>query len=340
MVVAAVIGLANTLALVGWNVIDPSNVSWMFGDNAAYHLGWAFYRHETQWTWPLTWTNRLGYPSGASIAFSDSLPLIPLLLRPVESLLSEPFQYLGLFVCLSFVLQTYFAFRLCQRLFPGQPGFVLMGGAFLTLSPPMTWQLLGHYSHVPHWLLIAGLDVVRRRSGVPPLRWMKRLWIVLAIAVGINGYFAAMCFIITLAGIARLRLEHRLSWRESGVLLALTSVVLVSSLLVFGLIVRDLSGYRAPGYGQLSFNLLAPINPMEFGSIVLPPLPIVDPGQFEGGQLSRIGGHRAASHRYARLGHERYCGCASRGSWPLRGSPSSPCSRRRLPRSRWDHGRW
>jgi hypothetical protein len=59
--------------------------------------------------------------------------------------------------------------------------------------------------------------------------------------------------------------------------------VLAGSLLLFGfLVAQDPTTYRAPGYGRLSFNLLAPINPMAFGSILLPALPITDNGQFEG----------------------------------------------------------
>ena len=283
MALAVTLGLGNALMVMGWNVINPSNIAWIFGDNAAYHLGWAFYRHESQWTFPLTWTDRIGYPAGESIAFSDSIPLIPLLLRPVASLLPEPFQYLGLFACANFVLQAYFAFRLCARLFPRDPSFAVLGGTFFLLSPPMTWQLFGHYSHLPHWLLLAALDgYFRDPSGLTPVRWLSRHWIVLSLATGLNGYLAAMCLLITLAGLLRLRLERRCSWRMTGFFLALTLAVLGASLVLFGLIVPDSSSYRAPGYGRLSLNLLAPINPMVFGSILLPELPVVDPGQFEG----------------------------------------------------------
>jgi hypothetical protein len=284
LALAILLGLCNAVALLGWRVINPSDISWLAGDNASHHLGWAFYRHESSWTFPLTWTRRIGYPEGASIALLDSIPLIPILLRPFEFLLPEPFQYLGLYACVCFVLQAYFGFRLCTRLFDGHTGFVIVGGAFFLLAPPLTWQLYGHYPHLGHWLVLAGLDsYFSDTSTVSPLRWMSRHWLVLVAAVGNNSYIAAMCVLIAFAGLARLRLESRSGWVTTAGMFGATFVVLVASLLTFGLLVSATAGtYRAPGYGQLSMNLLAPINPMAFGSVLIPPLPVTNPGQLEG----------------------------------------------------------
>src|SRR6185436_5479150 len=40
--------------------------------------------------------------------------------------------------------------------------------------------------------------------------------------------------------------------------------------------------YEGRGYGFFSMNLLAPINPMSYGSVLLPALPVAAYGQFEG----------------------------------------------------------
>jgi hypothetical protein len=284
LLLSIVVGLINAVLLMGWAIINPTNVAWLTGDNATHHLGWAFYRYESGWAFPLAWTDRVGYPAGTSIAFLDSVPLVAVLLRPLSAILPEPFQYLGPYGALCFVLQAYFGFSISRRLSSGDPVFTILGGLFFLLSPPLTWQLFGHYPHLGQWLILAGIDsYLRDTTAVSPTMWVAPLWVVLALAAGINPYFAAMGFLIALAGIGRLIVECRCGWRIGVLLLALTPAVLFGGLLTIGfLIARDPSSYWAPGYGDLSLNLLAPINPMSFGSIVFPPLPITNGGQWEG----------------------------------------------------------
>lgn len=283
-ILSVVFGLANAAALLGWRVINPTSISWLTADNATHYLGWAFFRFESGWTIPLSWTERVGYPAGATIAFLESVPLVAFLLRPFGSTLPEPFQYLGLYASACFVLQAYFGFSLCRRLFPGRPGFIVLGGAFFLLSPPLTWLVFGHYPHLSHWLIVAGFDSYFRDStGLRPVHWLARFWALLAVAGGINPYLAAMCFLIALAGVGRLLLERKCSLGIATCLAGLTLVLLAGSLLTFGYLgAPDPSTYWAPGYGEFSLNLLAPINPMVFGSIVLPALPVTSNGQFEG----------------------------------------------------------
>jgi hypothetical protein len=283
VVLSIALGLANTLALFGWDPINPSNTAWVFGDNATYYVGWALYRHDPHLSFPLAWTDRVGYPVGTSIALLDAIPLVAVLLRPLGWLLPEPFQYLGLYSALCFVLQAYFGLSLCRRLFPGNPAFILLGGVFFLLSAPLTWRAFGHTALLSHWLILAALDSYFRDPGEMPVRWLARFWGVLAIAAAITPYVAAMCFLLTLAGIARLLLERRCRWPFAGVLAVLSLGVLYTSLASIGVLVaRDSSTYWAPGYGLFSLNLNSLINPMAYGSILLPALPVIHAAQVEG----------------------------------------------------------
>lgn len=277
------LGVANTLLLFGWDPINPTNTAWVFGDNATYYVGWALYRHDTHVSFPLAWTDRVGYPVGTSIALLDAIPLVAILLRPLSPLLPEPFQYLGLYSTLCFVLQAYFGLSLCRRLFPSNPAFILLGGVFFLLSAPLTWRAFGHTALLSHWLILAALDSYFRDPGTGPVRWLARFWAVLVLAAAVTPYIAAMCFLLTLTGIARLLLERRCSWLIAGVLAVLSLGVLYVSLLSIGVLVaRDSSTYWAPGYGLFSFNLNSLINPMDYGSILLPALSVIHPAQVEG----------------------------------------------------------
>jgi hypothetical protein len=283
MVLAIGLGVANTVALFGWWPIEPTNVAWIFGDNATYYTGWALYRHDPHLSFPLAWTDRVGYPVGTSIALLDAIPLVAILLRPLSPILPEPFQYLGLYSALCFVLQAYFGLRLCRRLFPSHPTFIVLGSVFFLLSAPLTWRAFGHTALLSHWPILAALDSYFRDPGERPVRWLGRLWVVLALAAAITPYVAAMCFLLALAGVARLLIERRCRWPQGVILIAATLGVLGAVQAVVGVLAsRDASMYWAPGYGLFSLNLNAIVNPMEYGSILLPTLPTIDPAQIEG----------------------------------------------------------
>ena len=93
---------------MGPGPIDPTNTSWLFGDTATYYVGWALYRHDPHLSFPLAWTTRVGYPIGTSIALMDAIPLLAIVMRPLSPILPDPFQYLGPYTVLCFVLQAYF----------------------------------------------------------------------------------------------------------------------------------------------------------------------------------------------------------------------------------------
>jgi len=274
------LAVGYAVSLLGWRPLDARNTDWLFGDTATYYIGWSLYRHDPHVTFPLAWTDRVGYPFGASIALFDAIPLVAVLLRPLGPILPDPLQYLGPYATLCFVLQAYFGFRLCQRLFPSHHVFSFLGSLFFLLSPPLTLRALGHTALMSQWTILAALDAYFREPGDRPARWLGRLWIVLAIAAGLNPYIAVMCLLIVLAAVGRLAIERRCRWGQLAFSVAFTVGVFFASAALFGLLVGGANAY-APGYGMFSLNLNAPLNPMDHGSILLPALPVTHPFQYD-----------------------------------------------------------
>jgi hypothetical protein len=106
---------------------------------------------------------------------------------------------------------------------------------------------------------------------------------VVALAAAINPYMAAMCLLVALTGVGRLLTERRCTLTRAALLVASTMGVLGTSMLIVGVLASgDANAYWALGYGQMSFNLNSLANPMQYGSLLLPALPLSFATQYEG----------------------------------------------------------
>jgi Family of unknown function (DUF6311) len=98
-----------------------------------------------------------GIEVASSIFYADAIPLMTLLLKPFRSLLSEPFQYFGVWLFACFVLQGLFAWKIATAL--GLPKIAKASlSAFLIFVPSLLQRLeWGHYPHSGHWLILAAI---------------------------------------------------------------------------------------------------------------------------------------------------------------------------------------
>ena len=82
--------------VLGPSVINPRSIKWLQGDPAQSYLGWAFFRMEDSWGFPLGHTSKLNFPYGTPVAYTDSMPIIAVAMKVFSKHLPSTFQYLGL----------------------------------------------------------------------------------------------------------------------------------------------------------------------------------------------------------------------------------------------------
>ncbi len=297
LAIALVTGLFYAVLVIGPAPLNPRNVDWVTVDPAYHYVGWELWRQDPHVHWPLTYTGRLGYPKGESIALVDLNPLLAVLLRPFSPLLGEPFQYFGLEVVLACALQFFFAFRIFRLVL----GTNVLGAAlcsiFFLLAPPLNYRLMQHYSLSNQWLLLAALLLFFRLQISPPEA--KEVWaghpdptsirrftiagtVLTAVAVGMNPYIAFQVILLLLAGIASLLWQRRVTLLKAAGIAALfcaASFVVAYSL---GLVIEGGRGYTTGGYRVFSMNFLSPVDPRGWASIFLPRISGATPGQYEG----------------------------------------------------------
>ena len=89
----ALLGAAVFLLLYGLAPLDVANDAFCRGgyiekDIQQHYAGWLFYRSSAP-GWPLGVTQAVNAPQGVSVAYTDSIPLLAVLCRPLAAALGE-----------------------------------------------------------------------------------------------------------------------------------------------------------------------------------------------------------------------------------------------------------
>lgn len=274
----AALGAAFFVAAFGVRLLDPRYIDWLlWGDPAANYLGWAFFRNDP-WSFPLAQVRSYGEGFASSIVFSDSIPWLGILFKLFRGILSEPFQYFGLWIAVSFTLQGAVGYVLARKLGADRIAAALIAGMLL-ISPPLLNRLTGHYALTAHWVLLVALGLCLFG------RTVRRFyaWLALiALLVATQFYLAVMVMALWVADLARAWIVREPADRR--VLVALfvaTMAVTLGVMAACGYFLVDRAGTGADMVGFYRFNAVSLVNSEGLWSRVLPKIP-AGFGDYEG----------------------------------------------------------
>lgn len=266
------LGALSFLLVAGVNILDFQNIAWLDGDldPPQHYLGWALFRNGP-WMFPLGLNPNNGLDISSAIVFSDSVPIMAFLFKPLSIFLPEVFQYLGLWTLLCFILQAWFAWRLIGLL-GGSLLFHIFGTGIFVFSPIMLIRVGVWTALASHFLILAALYLVFRPDQT---RRMLYWGVLLGIASLIHFYLLAMVFVLWLGSL----FDQAFVRRNLSLSLCLSEIFIVISFLLLCLwqagyfSIGISSGSAVVGYGALRFNFLAPFDPRGW-SYVLKPIPM------------------------------------------------------------------
>jgi hypothetical protein len=284
-VMGALLGAAFFVWVAGFRIISPVDYEWaMKYDWRIHFLGWQMFRSEP-WGWPPGLVS--GYyhaPSGTSIGYTDSLPIVAFVLKPFSALLPQPFQYLGLWLTMCFAAQGWWGARLAG-FWTRNSVAQLCAAALLVLTPTLL-NRAAHPALCAQWLLLwaTGIYLRWRPGDRVPLLPVAALGLIAGL---VHPYLAVMILAVLSALAVRTWIQAR---DAAGIgAFAAATILVVAGWWASGLFIVPGGAMVRPGLGLFSMNLLSVITPAGW-SAFLPQIPTGADGQaFEGFQYLGLG---------------------------------------------------
>jgi len=272
---AILLGFAAFFLIMGDKILWPTYTDWLLeGDPAMNWIGWQHFRYTPLLQWPIGANPELGMEISSSIVFTDSIPLMAFIFKPLNALLPDTFQYTGLWILICFSLQSFFAWKLLS-LFTKDKWLPLIGSAFFIIAPIGLWRLGGHYSLFGHWVLLAGLYLYLVKN-FSIFRWTG----LLAAAALIQAYLLIMVLAIWFADLVQrcwlkqTDISKALSYFFAGGIITVI-IMWAAGYFMMG---KGVGNFGSFGFDVLRMNLLALIDPKEdIYSKLLPALKTASP---------------------------------------------------------------
>ncbi len=232
-------------------------------DVGTYITGLRYYIRDS-WHFPLFYTSTLQFPDGASIIFTDSLPLLAVAAKILYKMTGVEWNYFGhwfvvsnIFFGISIIL---FLDSLRIRSYSISAAALLFG---FSVFPYISRTF--HIALSSHFLIILALALYFRSQDLDRHKGsILSILILLIVSLLVHFYLFVICFLIAAVAIATLYLKKRLSFFRVMLYGCFGGVILTGVMFCSGHLSFDSSkSYVALGTaGRASMNVLSPVLPV------------------------------------------------------------------------------
>ncbi|MBO6213236.1 DUF6311 domain-containing protein, partial [Algoriella sp.] len=267
----------------GIGTVIFTNINWLLKarhDWGAHYLGFSFYR-ISDWSFPIGNINKWYYPIQTNVGLTDSIPLFAIPFKLLSPILPQDFQYIGLFILVSYILNGYFTVKFA-RLFTTNKLLILFATLFVLISPIVIYRAI-HPSLCAHWLIIGSMylyfkPVNNKKEAYNALKYQL---ILLLLSGLIHPYITFMIIGFMVILPLKLHLYDKLiSVKKSIIYIVISMISLILIWAIVGVIFNSTMSVNS-GYGLYSWNFNSFINPDGFSSF-LPQLDKYSDRQYEG----------------------------------------------------------
>ena len=227
--ISAMLGLLFALWLFDVSFLLGNSVYWqaIAGDTAQHVAGYYYYIQD-DWHFPIFFTRNYGYPDGVSIIFTDSVPIVSLLVKSLRGLLPGGFNVFGPWLAACYILQGVGITALVTAL-----GYrsvaVTIASTLLALAVPAFLIRVELASLPAQFLLTCALALYFHLvRGIRLSAAMGAFAVLVLLSLLIHPYLFAMVFAILAAAIAQRVLDQPRWWRSALAYSTAMAVALVS----------------------------------------------------------------------------------------------------------------
>ncbi len=261
VIVPGILGAIAFIYIYGTKVLNPTNNSWILnngGDLTQHYIGFEFYR-SSPWTFPIGMITSAPYPYSVSLIFTDCIPFFAIIFKVFSNLLPTPFQYLGLYGMLCFILQGITSSIVLKK-FIKNDYLVILLSIFFIFSPLVIYRMFYHTALSSQYLIFLAFILVLYKDRISLKKTIIYWGLLGMLCVSIHMYFLLFDGIILIGYM----LYELLSSKKVGkVIASFVSYISTSMLTTF-----ILGGFSLPintlgrsQIGTFSFNLNGLFNP-------------------------------------------------------------------------------
>ncbi|WP_293882302.1 DUF6311 domain-containing protein [Sphingomonas sp.] len=267
------------------SILDPNNFGWLLrgSDNGENALGLHAWLNDPGTGLSLS-TRLLNAPQSMPLLFTDSNPLLAMLVAPLARWMGPNLQFVGPYVLLCLILQTIFARALLRPYAPSRTTLWLGVAVFMLL--PSLYVRYIHANLQSHWLLLWALWVfVDARRARDPRWWIA----VLGVAALIHNYMLLLVAAVWASAMLERFINER-GWRDRSILVAGAGATAVAVVLIVSRLGIDFDFLPTHTYGVYGMAMDALWNPSNPSySVFLPAIEQQQGRDFEGFQYLGLG---------------------------------------------------
>jgi hypothetical protein len=285
------VGLWATLSLLPLAVIAGTGGIWANVTNVdlAQNLTSHLVFQRPGWHWPLLSTPDLFWPRGASIAMTDSNPLVSIVAKLIAGLRGHPANLLGWWLAICWLVQPVAGVYAIRGFGARRWEAAAAAALFAALFPAFLIRA-GHINLCGQFTILLALGrasrMTEQQTGSRLRDWLWA-YAILLIAMAIHPMLFLMGAAVLAAPVVQAIIEKQpVRWRIAANFLAgVAAIVLLFQLL------SGMTGGMDRGFGVYSMNLLSPVWPALSGLFgPTQQTPDATGGQYEGYNYLGAGG--------------------------------------------------
>ena len=237
----------------------PKSIDWITklryqSEHFWHYNGWSYFYHDS-WRFPLGLNPKYGNDIGASIVFTDSIPLIAFIFKSLKSILPENLQYYTIWILICIYLQLYFSFKIIFR-YTHNLNFSVLGAVFFILLPGVYLRMMNHVALTSHFLILGGIYLTLFNHTKETFKWSM----LICVSSLVQFYFTLMLLPLYFAKMTK----ELLLTKNIKIFIHRNAIILTSlfiTMYLSGYFSINLTDSPGGGYGNYGLNLLSPFNP-------------------------------------------------------------------------------